>query len=134
MREIKCRAWNEAEKKFVYATLENGTINVPPRSEVRRSGYGEDFVSFYNLSPWEQYTGLKDKNGNKIYEGDIVVSGTDDPQDMDVVVYQAPSFVMKRKPHHKTWRTFVLHPDENQFQEIIGNIHQNPELLETTNE
>ena len=135
MREIKFRAWDRYKKRFVYVELlPEGKMSFPAKDYIGHLGHGIDHIHYSNLEDWEQDTGLKDKNGKPIYVGDIVVSGTGDPQSIDVVVYQAPSFVMKRKPHHKTWRTFVLPPDENQFQEIIGDIHQNPELLENNDE
>jgi hypothetical protein len=72
-----------------------------------------------------QFTGLKDKNGKEIYEGDIV---SDDASNR-IVIYQAPEFVLKRTVKANTWIRFICHPEANQYQEVIGNIYENPELL-----
>jgi hypothetical protein len=72
-------------------------------------------------------TGLKDKNGKEIYEGDIVEHGIDN--NTAIVIYQAPSFVMKKNIKNKTWYEFILSETELQFEKIIGNIYENPELL-----
>ena len=69
-----------------------------------------------------QYTGLCDKNGNKIFEGDIVkVCG----MNIDMVEFSCGCFVLKRQVYgceftHQCFYTI----------EVIGNIHDNPELLE----
>lgn len=117
MREIKFRAW-DGEGMFFggFAVHATGSL------------LGDLFLKD---KPFDvmQYTGLKDKNGKDIYEGDFVVCGTGDPQDVELVCYQAPSFVMKNRAHHRTWREFTRGPDHNQFQEVIGNIHNDPDLL-----
>lgn len=74
-----------------------------------------------------QFTGLFDKNGKEIYEGDILNSYNGTLQ--GAVFYQAPSFIVKRKRNAKTWFGFNLHYTERQFQEVIGNIYENPKLL-----
>lgn len=66
-----------------------------------------------------QYTGLSDKNGNKIWENDIMKYEWDGKTRIEVIKYQAPIFT-----YDKSFR-WSLHKDE-----VIGNVFDNPELLE----
>ncbi|EGX8273622.1 hypothetical protein JG303_001139 [Listeria monocytogenes] len=84
-----------------------------------------------------QYTGLKDKNGKKIFEGDIVAFSEDD---FHVFNSQVEYFSEDGYPAFDIKVPSDYYFDSNVFSEVsmsglheievIGNIHENPELLE----
>lgn len=119
MREIKFRAWDGEKMLF----LENAHFEITycgvcvVRSEWSREGIKKDW-------PLMQFTGLQDKNGNDIYEGDRLGGGSIDPFE---VVFEDGAF---RSRHAWTNTSSpVLVQDRTKRLEIIGNIHQHPELL-----
>ncbi|HHS3270854.1 TPA: YopX family protein [Listeria monocytogenes] len=84
-----------------------------------------------------QYTGLKDKNSKKIFEGDIVAFSEDD---FHVFNSQVEYFLEDGYPAFDIKVPSTYYFDSNVFSEVsmsglyeievIGNIHENPELLE----
>lgn len=71
-----------------------------------------------------QYTGLKDKNGNKIFEGDIVDILTEN-EEIGVVTYEDGGYIIISGGFFMDFINNIYGTDI----EIIGNIYDNPELL-----
>jgi len=107
-REIKFRAWDKESKKMWEVSAWHSTGGVHVRDSRLLLTAGE-----YVLM---QYTGLKDKNGKEIYEGDIF--NHPDFDEPTVVEYEPSS-----EPY--PW-SYWHDPEES---EIIGNIYENKELL-----
>ena len=119
-REIKFRAWCKKDE-MMYVDVHLG-IDFEDNS---RYGF-KNFVSGWqeedDYHQWElmQYTGLKDKNGKEIYEGDVIHSP-------EAIVIDSPKLDWEVKWERHYWTPF------NKWGlyefEIIGNIYENPELL-----
>ena len=114
MREIKFRAWDKANNEmFIVRTLEWDRTIKPALPS--------------NVTAIMQFTGLRDKNGKEIFEGDIVL------------VNEALKYTVEWKDSLAGWYPFSA-PAEGGYEwdnvdlkyekvEIIGNVHEHPHLL-----
>lgn len=119
-RPLKFRAWNK-QGKLMHDGLplyKNRVFVVA--GQLRRDHFMVEFdTDEYELM---QFTGLKDKNGKEIYEGDVVQVGG---HVMDVRWVGAGFWLVKPE-----LSDVELHQNTAKNIEVIGNIYENPELVE----
>lgn len=134
MREIKFRAWDKINNKMVQFSLEYPRYFINPIAGgyLYDAKHGDHIVC--NLM---QYTGLKDKNGREIYEGDIVTfykSETFVGPELEGVFKE----VVKYDEEHGRFQLtgvwpFLCKELAGTELEIIGNIYQKPDQTLTKN-
>lgn len=128
MREIKFRVWDTYNKEMLELKELNYEYGEPA---IRTTMYSDYFGPSDMILM--QYTGLKDKTGKEIYEGDIVHI-PDDYEEYGFASGENYSIDFKNgrfrlKPKYKPNATgYDLEFTEE--LEVIGNIYENPELLE----
>lgn len=123
MRKIKFRAWDKERKEFQFTKETEAKYECGFTVESFDDGYGnKDFV-------WMQFTGLLDKNGKEICEGDLVriiyPDATKDDYSVGEVVYSEFKFELRINPTC----CFQFSDFSMKYCEVIGNIYENPELL-----
>lgn len=142
---FKFRVWNKTTKKYIYEIKDynimlssNGDIHAIARPYTHKKD-----IFNYNWDGSliiEQCTGVKDKNGKLIYEGDILATSNTQPEaaeDFWAKEYYGYTAVL----WHDGFLCFTCTEWNFEpvgfdsvysldFVEVVGNVHENPELLE----
>ncbi len=133
----KYRAWDKENKRMIYPSTDSVYFEIT-----------DDGINILDMSvePFDdvfphldsvlmQSTGLKDKNGMEIFEGDILVNQYGNVGYVAYLQQEAGFVVVKKKSdyrlgHRNTGESY----DVSNNHEVIGNFWENPNLLEQANE
>ena len=135
MREIRFKAYHSeyGVGSVISMSFHEKTIEINDDTECYAyyPKMNDSLLTSYNDVELMQYTGLKDKNGVEIYEGDILSTDLDRPY--LIVEFRNGAFMFQCHDNGKDYYDFMATTDENSnftnYHEVIGNVYENPELL-----
>ena len=140
-RQIKFRAWDKDEKRMleVYRIGFDGPIDGAQvycyLDDRGAKGSKECFYDGDGLT-LEQFTGLKDRNGKDIYEGDILAWHSNIYRKQDwigLVKYRGAGFVVQESSRSFStpdWLETACNKDAN-IIEVVGNVHTDGDLIDS---
>lgn len=132
-REILFRGKREDNGEWLYGDLGQVNSDEGAYTIIFSENYKEFGFGLVDSATVGQYTGLIDKAGKRIFEGDIIRGpGNRMKTDVFVIRWSVPSCGFSAGEGKRVW------PNLNQATvdgyEVVGNIHDNPELLEVCDE
>ena len=133
-RIYKFRAWIKEDKRMIFSPCVDSN-DLADKTMPSFWSICEDNTTYKDDVILMQFTGLLDKNGKEIFEGDIVRvtlerwPNKEGFKQVGFVEYTPCSFVLRTKDE-RTYLSTSQPKIRNKNLEVIGNIYSNPELLE----
>ena len=129
MRERKFRGKSKETGKFVYGSyVHNRFPVIVPHGEYYSKPLIAEAMEWVDGDTIGQFTGLKDRNNREIYEGDIIRSFVPNRDEYGAIIdYNDEITVFRDVRTAPEQFVFLTEP------QIIGNIYENPELMEKVN-
>ena len=131
MREILFRGKRTINGDWVYGDFVHGNERKSLRDSIFVYDSKTQSFNDYKINPSTlgQYTGLTDKNGKRIFEGDIVKTDKfSEPNKQYIIKYDLQFGAFIGQDRYNVY--FVTFDGDSGEFEVIGNIHDNPDLLE----
>ncbi|HAC0644705.1 TPA_asm: hypothetical protein GYZ23_07430 [Listeria monocytogenes] len=131
MRGIEYRAFNKRQNRYITDGLADLVLDIQNGNVLYGDlGHGDSVVNAADDVLLEQYTGLRDKNGKKIFEGDIVINFKGQIGYIAYLIQEAGFVVVLetsdyRLGHRNTNESYAVASQH----EAIGNMQDNPELF-----
>ena len=123
MKEIKFRAWVPEEDGFAYSDACRGYWFI--MSKIGGLAFVDRTDRELPTMDWQQFTGIRDKNDKEIYEGDTVTAADSNLSYIGSIIFHRGCFVIYRYKYPR------YAPLDGWDLEVIGNIYENPELIES---
>lgn len=137
MSVLRLRAWDNLNKKMLFSK-EGSWNDTDPRHIIARIKVPEvitklgRYFDYEELSEFMSFTGIKDKIGTDLFEGDILKH--DEIEPLGVIKFDRGAFYIDGWVDERGNHVTFFYNTVSDEVTIIGNIYENPEMLEATNE